>query len=221
MSTRIRRTESFKLLWSVDYSMAKRWSDEELSLLRSRYSNVPNSQLVKEFDRTNSAIKTKASLEGLSKNSRLVTRWKIINSEMDEPGCNYFGNYIRGFTDGEGSFNYSHSQNGSIKFRYAIELVQSDEEVLKKIKNFFGVGVFGKYKKSNEEWEDSAQYSVHSAVELGNVIIPFFVSNPPIADNKRKQFVEFAESFANYFDLDPETVKWVDRLQHIVVENGD
>lgn len=217
MSTPISKTESFKFLWSVDYSMAKQWTDEELSLLRSRYSGVPNSQLVKEFDRTKTAIKTKASSEGLSKDSRLVTRWKILNSEMSEPGCNYFGNYIRGFTDGEGSFNYNHRKSGSVQFRYAIELAQSDEKILKKIKNFFGVGVFGKYKKSNKEWEDSAQYSVHSAIEIGNVIIPFFVSNPPIADNKRKQFVEFAESFANYFDLDPETVKWVDRLQDIVV----
>lgn len=219
MSTRNKQTESFKFLRAVATSMARRWNNDELSVLCNGYSSIPNEVLVNRLDRTKQAIKSKASVEGLSKDSRLVTRWKIVNSELKEPGCNYFGNYIRGFTDGEGSFNYTQTKSGSVEFRYAIELAQSDEEILKKIKNFFGVGVLSKYAQSNENWEDKAQYAVYSSVELANVIIPFFVSNPPIADNKRKQFVEFCKSFAEYFDLDPETVKWVDHLQEIVVEN--
>jgi len=221
MSTRVSTIGSFKFLQSIDVTMGRQWSDEELSVIRNRYERVPNQVLAEELDRTEQAVKSKASVENLSKDSKLTTRWKILNSDLNEPDCDEFGNYIRGFTDGEGSFNYSYRKNGSIEFRYAIELAESDERILKKIKRFFNVGVLSSYEVSNEEWEDKSQYAVYSAVELANVIIPFFVDNPPIADNKRKQFVEFAESFANYFDLGPETVKWVDCLQDIVVENGD
>lgn len=219
MSTPNRDIESFNRLRHVGIHMSRRWSDSELSELERKYPKVPNGVLARQLDRTVSSIKTMASNKGLYKNRKSVITWKIENSKHEYPKCDEFGHYVRGFTDGEGSFNYSKRDNGSIEFKYAIELVQSDEEIVYKIKNFFNVGNMNYQDKRKEEWSDTIQYAVSSAVELGTVIIPFFVNNPPIADNKLAQFIDFAESFAEYFNLEPETVKWVDRLQSIVVEN--
>lgn len=215
MSVLVPETESFKYQQGVVATMPEAWTDDELSTLRSQYTMVPNKVLAKRIGRSVPSIKSKAYAEDLSKDSILTTRWKMEHANKSVPTVGEFGHYIRGLTDGEGSFNYRYDKRGVLKFRYAIELVDDDRDLLERVKHFFNVGTIYDSEATKEKWSDKSAYTVYSAVELGSVVIPFFVDNPPLAPKKREQFVDFARTFANYFELEPETFKWVDRLDNV------
>ena len=211
MSVSDSKIESFKSDETALSIVAKQWSDSEIAMLEDQYSKVPNKVLAERIDRSLPAIKSMAHKRDLSKDSRLVTRWKMVQSNNVVPDGE-FGNYIRGLTDGEGSFNYRQDDRGSMNFRYAIELVDADKELLEEIKNFFEVGTIYHATSRSDDWSDSNTYVVYSAVELATVIIPFFVENEPLAPTKHQQFTEFAKLFSEYFELDGGKFKWVDRL---------
>ena len=83
-----------------------------------------------------------------------------------------FGNWLAGFTDGEG--NFSATDNHSACFR--INLREDDKPILEEIKEQLGCGRIFFLDKSryNSNQRDQYQFTVSSLYDLIHIIIPFF-----------------------------------------------
>lgn len=83
-----------------------------------------------------------------------------------------FGNWLAGFTDGEGNFQMT--PNHSRSFR--INLREDDRTILEEIRNKLGCGIIHFLRKSkyNSNTRDQYQYTVATFVDLVNIIIPIF-----------------------------------------------
>lgn len=110
-----------------------------------------------------------------------------------------FAKYLVGFVDGEAYF--STCSNGNyIAYKFGIELSKKDKTLLQQIKDFFGVGVIrDRYRKTIVNKLDSHQYSytVGSAKELNEVIIPFF-DNYQLRGFKKIQYKRWREKYLDY-----------------------
>lgn len=175
------------------------WSDEEVSRLKRMYESTPNDVIADKLDRTVPSIQSKASTLGLMKNRRLSRTYSTRNSSTRFPTeDDEFANYICGFVDGEGSFNYN-SETGS--FRFAIELVEDDREILKEIQRYLDVGKIYDVASKHEHWRDKTQYVVYDADSLARTVIPFFEYYQLRAPERRAQLDEFVDEFYQYYDL--------------------
>jgi hypothetical protein len=82
------------------------------------------------------------------------------------------GNYIAGFTDGEGSFNVSLKKRDDYTYKWKIaasfNISQKDRVILAKIKTILGCGTL------RERPDGVVYYEVTNIKSLQEVIIPFF-----------------------------------------------
>ncbi len=82
------------------------------------------------------------------------------------------GNYIAGFTDGEGSFNVSLKKRDDYSSKWKIvasfNISQKDRVILAKIKNILGCGTL------RERKDGVVYYEVTNIKSLKEVVIPFF-----------------------------------------------
>ena len=86
------------------------------------------------------------------------------------------GDYVAGFTDGEGCFALKLRRDAKRDKEYfywtaefAIVLRSDDADLLYAIQNVFGCGKVTFTKKN-----DQARFSVQGTAELNNVVVPFF-----------------------------------------------
>lgn len=94
--------------------------------------------------------------------------------------------YMVGLTDGEGSFTAylrpPRAEHGSKSYRvechYYIKLREDDLLLIKKIKQFFGVGVISFQKDNRPNHHHCYRYETTSLKDICEVIIPFFDANP-------------------------------------------
>ncbi len=96
-----------------------------------------------------------------------------------------FGNWLSGFTDGEGYFgsNYRHikskiSNKSIYKFdaAFQIQLRDDDKDIIKRIKDHLNCGKIYYYReyKYKSISKPAVRFEVHNYTELHNIIIPFF-----------------------------------------------
>lgn len=126
-------------------------------------------------------------------NKRYYSTFKVIDSDLNP-------NWVTGFTDAEASFSLKMSKKSTTKSgwsvipEFRIELHSRDIILLRKIKNFFGVGVLSERLDRN-----SIIYSVQSLREIKRVIIPHFEKYPLITQ-KKVDFILFKQG-VNLLDL--------------------
>jgi len=172
------------------------WTDEEEKVLHQKYGYKPISMLAEDEleRRSEGSIKTHANNLGLSSNKRRVSVWHMEQYDRMFPDkC--FNHYIVGLVDGEGFFTSSEDSRGwdSTNFSFTIKM-KDEEEILTELKNYFDAGEVYNY---DSDWS----YTVPNAAELGGIIIPFFLRNPPRA-RKSKQFDQFVADFEEYYDIE-------------------
>ena len=104
------------------------------------------------------------------------------------------GNYIAGYTDGEGSFHIAIQKSPKLKFGYQLlpefHISQSTDRILviKLIKDLWKCG----YIKANFKGHDNNMVLVvRNRQDLLNIVIPFF-RKYPILSEKQKDFEKFS-----------------------------
>ena len=104
-----------------------------------------------------------------------------------------FTSYISGFTDGEGTFSISFSQRPKLKTcievrpSFSISQHKRNLEILKEIRNYFGVGAI-RFSRRDQNYK----YEVRSISDIVKVIIPHFIKYP-LKTSKAKDFALFNE----------------------------
>jgi hypothetical protein len=101
------------------------------------------------------------------------------------------GNYIAGFTDGEGSFNISVMKRKDYskkwKIRASFNISQKDRKILEFIRKVFECGTL------RERSDGVVYYEVTDIDSLSMRIIPFFNRFGFLSKNKKKNFFIFSE----------------------------
>ena len=103
--------------------------------------------------------------------------------------------YVVGLTDGEGSFTTylrpPRAEHGSKSYRvechYYIKLREDDLPLLKKVKQFFGVGVVSFQRDRRPNHHNCYRYEITNLKDIREVIIPFFDANP-LQGNKIRDY---------------------------------
>jgi len=158
--------------------------------------------MVEYLERSQQSIKHKARRLGVTKVDnyhaiKSINEYKKQTFEDDD-----FANFVCGFVAGEGSFSKrQRSDRDGMRFCFQIELADVDEDILREIKEFFGVGNIHTYDSRKDEWQDVAQYQVQSVGEIYNSIIPFFEEYELLGTNKEKQYKDWRDSFLDYHEL--------------------
>lgn len=97
-----------------------------------------------------------------------------------------FGNYIAGFTDGEGSFNVSlknrNDYQGHWKITASFNISQKDRVILAFIKKQFGCGTL------RERPDGVVYYEVTNIHSLEERVVPFFNKFGFLSANKKRNF---------------------------------
>ncbi len=101
------------------------------------------------------------------------------------------GNYIAGFTDGEGSFNISMIKRrdyvGKWKVLASFNISQKDRVILERIQKVFGCGTL------RERSDGVVYFEVTNIDSLMEKVIPFFNRFIFLSANKKKNFLIFSE----------------------------
>ena len=104
--------------------------------------------------------------------------------------------YIVGLTDGEGSFSVripNMKRRAKVEMTFSLKLRHQDKEILEELKRFFGCGniYFQKDKRPNHT--NCYRFEVHSKKEILEIIIPFFETNYPKIESRKRDFELFKE----------------------------
>ncbi|VVB50759.1 LAGLIDADG endonuclease [uncultured archaeon] len=104
-------------------------------------------------------------------------------------------NYVVGFVDGEGCFsitvNKHHGRLSEVRLIFAIELEESDEEILEKIAETIGCGkIYRLVYKNHPKWKPHCKLKVGSFKDIDEKVIPFF-TRYPLQAKKKLQFARF------------------------------
>ena len=101
------------------------------------------------------------------------------------------GNYIAGFTDGEGSFNVSVMKRkdyaGKWKIRASFNISQKDRVILERIQKVFECGTL------RERSDGVVYFEVTDLSSLTERVIPFFNRFTFLSENKKKNFLIFSQ----------------------------
>jgi hypothetical protein len=164
-----------------------KWTENEIQYLKNNYPTSSFEKMVDELNRSRCSIRKKAERTGVTRHDDI----KLIKSIRNAPEPNFpdksFNNYIVGLVDGEGCF----TTKGQNNYQFCIEMVSDDEQILKDLKNYLGVGYISNQKCRKECWKPTTKYSVSNFGELVKVIVPFFKNNNPRSKSKYKQFKEW------------------------------
>lgn len=101
--------------------------------------------------------------------------------------------YIVGLTDGEGSFTAyirpPRKEHGAKNYRvechYYLKLRDDNYSLLKKVKQFFGIGRLSYQRDSRPNHNNCYRYEVTNLEEMTQVVIPFFKKHPLRGDKIR------------------------------------
>lgn len=167
------------------------WSDEEIDTLKDLYYDHSNDEIAEVLDKRNvSAIQHKGPRLGLEKSETAIVERRA--EEYSEPDLDtQYAAFISGLVSGEGSF----IQKEETKFSFQIQMSDREEEMMKNVKNYFGVGSINFYDSRKEHWDDIVVYGVSDRSELLGVIIPFFDEVGLYDSYKSEQYLEWKGEF--------------------------
>ena len=122
---------------------------------------------------------------------KISVRIEFMNTDWLNNIDSTLGNYIAGFTDGEGSFNVSVMKRkdyvGKWKIRASFNISQKDRLILERIQKNFGCGTL------RERSDGVIYYEVTDVASLIKKVIPFFRRFSFLSENKKKNFLIFSE----------------------------
>ena len=103
--------------------------------------------------------------------------------------------YVVGFVDGEGCFsitvNRHHGRLLEVRLLFAIELEESDEEILERIRTTLSCGnIYRLIYKSHPKWQPHCKLKVSNIRDISEKVIPFFTKYP-LQAKKKLQFKKF------------------------------
>lgn len=106
-------------------------------------------------------------------------------------------NYVVGFVDGEGCFsitvNKHHGRLSEVRLVFAIELEESDREILERIVLTIGCGkIYRLVYKNHPTWQPHCKLKVSNFKDIDGKVIPFFTKYP-LQAKKRAQFNRFCK----------------------------
>jgi hypothetical protein len=114
-------------------------------------------------------------------NARKTARESWTPPEIRQPSCEpSFGNWLAGFTDGEGCFMASF-RNGVFSARFTIQLRLDDYPTLETIRVNLGTGTLSKKlpsKKAKVKANPTCVFSIRSIKDLYGVVVPIFDTYP-------------------------------------------
>lgn len=132
------------------------------------------------------------------------------------------GNYIAGFTDGEGSFNVSFRLRKDSRIPWRISLTfnisQKDEVILRLIKKHLECGTI-RERKSDGVW----YYEVNNFNSIQTNIIPFFRRFGFLSAKKKRDFSKFqkiAKLIKSKAHLNPEGIKEILKIRKDMNDGG-
>lgn len=131
----------------------------------------------------------------LKPNKNFINK-RFYSTAKAEENLELCPNWVTGFCDAESSFSLKTSKKSTIRAKlglrvipdFKIELHSRDVILLRKIRNFFGVGIVSERLDRN-----AVTYSVQSVKDLFNIIIPHF-DKYPLVTQKRADYILFKEA---------------------------
>ena len=131
------------------------------------------------------------------------------------------GNYISGYTDGEGCFSVSFSKRPKLKIGWEVKPSFSvgqnydRREVLDLMKKYFKCGFM------RRDYSDKTlKYEVRSLEELLNNIVPHF-QKFPLLSSKNKDFLLFAEICKKMKNFEHRNIKGISKIINLAYKmNG-
>ena len=130
------------------------------------------------------------------------------------------GNYLAGFTDGEGSFNVSFRQRKDYKIPWKISLCfnisQKDQVILSKFKKHLKCGSI-RERKNDGVW----YYEVTNFNAIQTNVIPFFTRFGFLSAKKKRDFSKFKQIAKLIENGDHLTVEGIERILKIRKEMND
>lgn len=176
----------------------KKWTEKELKQLEIIGSFLPIKLLCEVFDNhTRLSILDKMFDKGIKKKERTLI--EIKNNKIDDS----LGNYISGFTDGEGCFSfrkYTLKKDNSIRYiaEFRIALRGDDKQILDIIRNYFGCGkVMFRSRKSEREKgknvKDQFEFRIANTWDLWTKVIPHF-DRFKLRAKKKRDYITWREA---------------------------
>jgi len=104
--------------------------------------------------------------------------------------------YIVGLVDGEGSFSVrvpNEKRRAKVELTFSLKLRHQDKAILDELKQFFGCGNVYIQKDKRENHSLCYRFEVHNKKEIIEKIIPFFESNSPRIESRKRDFEIFKE----------------------------
>jgi LAGLIDADG endonuclease len=130
------------------------------------------------------------------------------------------GNYLAGFTDGEGSFNVSFRQRKDYKIPWKISLCfnisQKDQVILYQFKKHLKCGSI-RERKNDGVW----YYEVNNFNDIQTNVIPFFNRFGFLSAKKKRDFSKFKQIAKLIENGDHLTVEGIERILKIRKEMND
>ena len=105
--------------------------------------------------------------------------------------------YIVGLVDGEGSFyvrlNTDIRRRNKVELKFSVKLRQQDKHILEELKEFFGCGNLYLQKDKRPNHTDCFRFEVNKKKDIIEKIIPFFNSNNPKIESRKRDFNLFKQ----------------------------
>lgn len=147
---------------------------------------------------------------GLTRETKTISKpfYSILPNTILSP------NWISGFSDAESSFSLRIAKNSSRKSGwrvspiFAIELDRRDTVLLKRIQEFFGIGIISTRKNGK------VTFYVQSFSDITHVIIPHFIKYP-LLTKKRADFILFSKAVQLLNDKVQSTAEGLQKIINI------
>jgi len=165
------------------------WSRIEIIKLREIYPHLFEEEFPVIFPgRTNSSLKAKALVLGVTKSARKVIFARHF--ESDE-----LGGYVSGLVDGEGWFAVSLKRKGEIVHcnpKFGMSLRKDDVGVLEFLRNYFGCGNINFAPRPNPQHSPTAIFCISGMYNVLWSVVPHFLRYP-LRAKKAKDFTTWHE----------------------------
>jgi len=133
--------------------------------------------------------------------------------------------YVVGLVDGEGYFSvtarlykYRNYNSYEIKMVFGIDIKESDGEILRRIKRYFGCGHLFRKVDTRENFSNQIRYQVRDHPSILNKIIPFFQKYPLRIPSRRRKFKYFVKIGEIVAKKGYRTSKGFKKVQELVAE---
>src|SRR3990167_1541481 len=104
--------------------------------------------------------------------------------------------YVLGLVDGEGSFNVrinDDKRRNKVELKFSLKLRHQDKEILEQLQEFFGCGNIYIQRDKRPKHTDCFRFKVNNKKDIIEKIIPFFESNPPKIQSRKRDFILFKQ----------------------------